>query len=246
MMYSNKFVVALKVDGKVLRESQDVVRLPFGCEYSILMKNLNVVNAVVSIEIDGKTVTAQRLVVPANQEVELEREVSNRQGRKFKFIERSAEIEAYRGIQADDSLLRVAFQFEAQNVAPSFYARPNPKFSPRRRTPQFKTLNSKYYGTSYGTKNISSVTLDTSLVNDVGITVQGSESNQSFQPTYVSILEPAKHVLVLRLSGYRQTPDCLEPVVQPLTVQTRKACPTCGRTYKSSKDYCSKDGTFLV
>jgi hypothetical protein len=56
-MYSNKLVAAIKTGGKVLREFGDVVLIPFGTEYSILLKNKNSVRASVKIEIDGKDVS---------------------------------------------------------------------------------------------------------------------------------------------------------------------------------------------
>jgi hypothetical protein len=35
MMYSNKLAVAIKANGKVLREFKDEVYIPFGQEYSL-------------------------------------------------------------------------------------------------------------------------------------------------------------------------------------------------------------------
>ena len=40
-MYLNKVAVAIKSNGKVLREQGDNVYIPFGSEYSIQVKNLN-------------------------------------------------------------------------------------------------------------------------------------------------------------------------------------------------------------
>lgn len=122
-MFSNKLVVAIKNNGKVLREQKDQVFLPFGTEYSIFIKNLNSVRALVKIELDGKSVTdGEDLVVYGNNEIDLERFLKKgnlNQGNRFKFIERIAEVEAARGgIQAEDGLLRVSFQFEKVQPAP--------------------------------------------------------------------------------------------------------------------------------
>ena len=57
MMYNNKLAVALKANGKVLREQKDKVYVPFGTEYTILIKNLNTVRASFTIEIDGQDAT---------------------------------------------------------------------------------------------------------------------------------------------------------------------------------------------
>ena len=48
MMYESKLAAAIKVNGKVLREfNKDTVYIPFGSEYSILLKNLNTKRAIV-------------------------------------------------------------------------------------------------------------------------------------------------------------------------------------------------------
>ena len=74
MMYAHKFAVAIKNNGKVLRERGDSVALPFGSEYSIFLKNMNSVRALVRIEIDGTDVTGgHQLIVPANGTLDLER-----------------------------------------------------------------------------------------------------------------------------------------------------------------------------
>ena len=67
MMYDNKFVAALKVNGKILREVKDIVFVKFGSEYSILLKNLNSVRALVNIQIDGQEVCPGGLVLDANR-----------------------------------------------------------------------------------------------------------------------------------------------------------------------------------
>lgn len=115
-MHSNKLVVAIKNKGRVLREFKDQIRIPFGSEYSIYIKNLNSVRALVKIEIDGKDIGGgQRFVVQPNSECEIERSLANgnmNEGNRFKFIERTAGVEQARGIGAEDGLIRVEFQFE--------------------------------------------------------------------------------------------------------------------------------------
>lgn len=110
-MYQDKLVAAIKVNGRILRENGDTVALPFGCEYSILIKNLNSVRAQVSVSVDGKDATeGTRLVIAANSSMVLERFIRNgnlNAGNKFKFIERTAEIEGHRGVGEDDGLVRV-------------------------------------------------------------------------------------------------------------------------------------------
>lgn len=115
MMYQGKMAFAVKVAGKILREHGETVYLPFGSEYTLLIKNLNNRRACVRITLDGQEVVDGGLVVNANSSVDLERFIKPGQldkGNRFKFIERTGKVEAARGIQLEDGLLRVEFEFE--------------------------------------------------------------------------------------------------------------------------------------
>lgn len=122
MMYASKFVTAIRVAGKVLRESGEQVFVPFGSEYSILLKNKNSLRALVSVEIDGVDATGgTRLIIPANGAIDFERFIKDSnmdEGLKFKFIERTKKIEnGPRGVGAEDGLIRIEFEFEQQRPA---------------------------------------------------------------------------------------------------------------------------------
>jgi hypothetical protein len=115
MMYNSKLVASIKANGKVLREFKDTVYVPFGSEYSILLKNLNTVRALINIYIDGDNIVPGGLVLNAGQEIDLQRAIRNgnmNEGNKFKFIERTGKIEDHRGVKIEDGLIRVEFQFE--------------------------------------------------------------------------------------------------------------------------------------
>lgn len=118
MMYSNKFVATIKNNGKVLREHGDTVYLPFGCEYSVLLKNLNSVRADVKISIDGVDVlNGSSLVVNPNSDIEIERFLKDLdKGNRFKFIERTDSVEQHRGVGAADGLVRIEYRFEKPYV----------------------------------------------------------------------------------------------------------------------------------
>jgi len=123
-MYANKLAIAIKHKGSVLREfNKDEVYLPFGADYSIFIKNLNSVRAQVKVSIDGKDVTeGVSLIVGAHNYIDLERFIKNGNlgtGNKFKFIERNAAVEAHRGVQVEDGLVRVEWQFE--RIPPKTY-----------------------------------------------------------------------------------------------------------------------------
>lgn len=116
MMYNSKFVVCVKSNGKILREFKDTCYVPFGSNYSILLKNLNSVRALASVSIDGTDVAeGNTFVVRPNSELEINRFIKNgnlKEGNSFKFIERTASVEQGRGIKSDDGIIRVQFQFE--------------------------------------------------------------------------------------------------------------------------------------
>ncbi len=115
-MYQSKLVASLKANGKILREFKDTVYIPFGSEYSFLLKNLNTTRALINVFIDGEDMTPGGLVLSAGQEVDLERSIKGgnlSEGNRFKFIERTGAIEAGpRGIKLEDGLVRIEFQFE--------------------------------------------------------------------------------------------------------------------------------------
>jgi hypothetical protein len=119
MMYKKNLVAAIRVNGKVLRESNDRVQLPFGSEYSILLKNLDTVRQQVNIQIDGKESSGWIVLNPGEKQ-NLERFPRNNlsEGNRFKFIERTEAVENHRGIAAEDGLVRIEFKREIVDPPP--------------------------------------------------------------------------------------------------------------------------------
>jgi hypothetical protein len=121
MMYNNKMAVALKHKGKVLREFKEEVYIPFGAEYSIFIKNMNSVRALVTVTVDGVDIgDGTQFVVKANDTIEIERFIKDGnfdKGNSLKFIERSGAVEEHRGIDVEDGLVRVEYQFEKPTPA---------------------------------------------------------------------------------------------------------------------------------
>jgi len=113
-MYKNNFIVAVKCGGRILREVGDLVSLPFGSEYSLLLKNKFARPAVIKVEIDGQDVlNDNKLVIYPNGETELKGfMVDNIVRNRFKFIKKTTEIVRHRGDKLDDSFIRVEFQYE--------------------------------------------------------------------------------------------------------------------------------------
>jgi hypothetical protein len=78
--------------------------------------------------------------------------------------------------------------------------------------------------------------------NDVGITVPGSKSTQSFQHVNVGTLESEKHSIVLKLVGDL---GHNKPVLKPVTVAHKPKCTTCGKQNKAHAKFCVECGTAL-
>ena len=279
MMYQSKLVASLKANGKILREFKDTVYIPFGSEYSFLIKNLHTQRAVVNIFIDGTDVVEGGLVVNAGQEIDLERYVKAGNlsaGNKFKFIERTASIEQHRGVKLEDGLVRIEFQYEQPRPVIQWqptYSKSTPTWggvyasgasynvNGMMRSVDFSageamkasatsatnaTLQSMNISASAGEVHDGSATMDwmdlNQTVNDVGITVPGSKSDQKFTQVTMGLMEAEKHSIVLKLLG--ETPDN-KPVVKPVTVKAKQKCDTCGKVNKAHSKFCVECGTAL-
>ena len=237
MMYGNKLAAAIKVDGKVLREFKDTVHIPFGSEYAITIKNLHTTRAVVSVYIDGDNMVPGGLVLNAGQSIDLERSIRNNnltEGNKFKFIERTGQIENHRGIGIEDGLVRIEYQFELPAVVPQWS-------SILRDVNRGWITASGASGATYSSVSPTSASLNSVNVsqsfNDAGITVPGSKSTQSFSTTYVGAMESTTHNLVFKLFG--------GTMPKPITVKHKPKCVTCGKQNKATAKFCTECGTAL-
>ncbi len=267
MMHASNLVVALKVNGKILRESGDTVTLPFGTEYSVLIKNLNSVRIQSTLAIDGTDATGgTRLVIGPNSAMEIERFIRNgnlQAGNRFQFIERTEVIEQHRGIGADDGIVRVEAWRELVRphyVYPTVAQRP--PFSPHwpqppqpRRWPLPGRPPIRGPMASAGPSRPSASATQarpavprpmhpqskgaSSRVSDAGITVPGRESRQQFAAVHGFALESQSVVISLRLLGMVDNVEIKEPV----TVQMKTQCVTCGRSNGSDVDFCPRCGT---
>lgn len=210
-MYNQKFVVAIKSNGKVLREDKDIVMLPFGHEYSVFMKNLHSQRAVVSISIDGNDVLdGKQLVIDGNSELNLERFLGG-EGRKFKFIERTQDIENHRGVGIQDGLIRVEFQFEKYKAPYVPYVAPykNPWENPWDDS-KWAAPRQPYYPpiwcstTTYSSSEPTKVPLSNSSMRG-GLDVQncsvGSSYSANIGPTMDSCLNDLKNDAGITVEG---------------------------------------------
>jgi hypothetical protein len=87
-MYRDSYVLALMVDGKIQKESDDgTVLIPFGSEYVLRLKNKLRKRAVADVWLDGR-IACKGIVLEANGTVDLERFVADgnlTEGKRFKL-----------------------------------------------------------------------------------------------------------------------------------------------------------------
>ena len=268
-MYNSKLVASIKANGKVLREFKDTVYIPFGSEYSILLKNLNTVRALINIYIDGDNIVPGGLVLNAGQEIDLQRAIRNgnmTEGNKFKFIERTGKIEDHRGIKLEDGLIRIEFQFEKvykrqdgiqwnnnawqPSSMDSYYG--GVMRSATTSAPSYMEGTAACSGMSYATTSMAvGATLSASAATsynaapqtETGITVAGSKSDQKFVTASWFATEREKHNIILKLLG--ETEDN-KAIREPITVKAKPKCTTCGKQNKATAKFCSECGTALV
>lgn len=269
MVYREQFVAVVKSNGRILREkNNNELFLPFGSEYSILLKNLNSQRASVNIHIDGTDIlNGSSLILEPNTDFELEGFLEGSKVKnKFKFIQKTEEISEYRGDKIDDGLIRIEYAFEKKN--PITITTTHIHHDYYHHTPWW--LNSytvhndhtlyrssvKNFSSNIGATSDFNATMTSSAENvscnlnyvqenskplvDEGITVKGAETRQDFKTTYIGELEEANSI-ILKLIGFK---DNIK-VSQPLTVKSKVKCETCGRKSKSSSKFCNNCGTAL-
>lgn len=272
MTYKTQLVAVVKCNGKILRENNDVVSLPFGSEYSLLLKNLNSRRASLKITIDGQDVLDNSsLVIEPNQETELQGFLTGMIAKnRFKFIQKTKEIQDHRGDKIDDGIIRIEFSFEKPSIIKrdvivehhhynDFWHLPIYRYDYYEYRPIRSFYNSnEVIGSSGGEYTAKGSSGDQPSNNDVqiyncslnnlstpqqdeGITVKGNEIAQAFHSTYLRELDPSE-VITIRLKGFK---DDGQPIVKVKTTKTRITCSTCGRRCRSNMKYCSNCGTFL-
>jgi hypothetical protein len=299
MTYKKHLVVAIRANNKILREENETVQIPFGSEYQVVLRNLNTVKAQVQVEIDGEDASGW-LVLQPNSKVELERFIKNNNlssGNRFRFIERSANIENHRGIGIEDGIVKITYKFEKkytylppytiiappvtvihEHHYPNPYVNPNPWlggvidagytgwqsdnnwYTTNTTQATSQTITTSGSLQSQGTsgtifamncsvasqqqpatksgvlRSVSSTVTE----NTAGITVPGSESTQRFYPTYDFACDDPE-VIILKLVGAFKNVK----VTQPITVDYKPTCVTCGRVNRANNKFCSECGTAL-
>ena len=252
-MEYTKLVSAIVVDGKTLIKKDGRSELPFGCEYSIYMKNLENRKVLISVSIDGNDIlNGKQIILNSGEEITLERFLENLdEGRKLRFIQKTKEIEAFRGNNAEDGLVVINYTYEREKTNTysvkgiqrgGFLDGFGDLYGSG---PVYAATNSVNSVEASLSANTAPIQDQASLSCEKGITVEGSKSNQAFSRGWIGELEYTTHVDTIELFGYKSKAG-IEPEVSTIFVK-EKYCPSCGSRYSAIGDveYCSKDGTFL-
>lgn len=270
MMYHNQFVCSVKCGGRIMRENKEVVLLPFGADYSLLMKNLNTKRAAVGVSIDGQDVLdGAKLCVNPGEDYELERwilEGNLNKGPKFRFIEKTGAVSEARGDRIDDGIVRVTYAFELTRAP--ILKLTNFNFGGSGQTPSSfqygndtlrdmgmrssgegmqkmglpSTFSSQARGMGQTAGSVVPDSLDDPVgQSEVGITTKGAESGQSF--THVTMgAVGEEHAIILYLRGVNDTGKL---IVEPVDVKRKLKCGTCGQVNTSRQKFCGGCGTNL-
>lgn len=269
MTYNNKFVATVKSDGKVLREDNGTVYLPFNSDYSILLKNLNSQRASVNITIDDEDIlNGSSLIVNANSDMELERWLTDddKSGPKLRFAEKTEEIREARGENNGmDGIVRISWRYEKPITwLPNtiIWRDDLPLRKPCNPYPTYPDWENPYeikYSTSVnhvvdgvsnevtgGVHNTQEVSYrgtieNSALKNEDGMTIKGEESNQKFSTTHINDLEDEEHVICLKLKGNVNQ----KPVKKIVTVKTPQICSKCHQKNDWNANFCSRCGNNL-
>lgn len=267
MTYKDQFVAEVKSNGQILRVKDGAVYLPFGSEYTILLKNLNSRRASVKISIDGQDVLDNSsLILDANSSAEIEGFLRGNVARnRFKFIQKTKQIVEHRGDRPDDGLIRIEFAFEKPLPEPKivntikevhhYYSSPftytyygsnaDWSYNSGQQTcdsfPGEVTAMNCSIETENMSRSINQEKLGVEPNADEGITVKGSECNQQFRYASIGQLEQS-NVIIIQLKGMTETGN---QISQPVTVQAKLTCSSCGVKSKSSFKFCPNCGTFL-
>lgn len=252
MMYKNNFVAVVKSSGSILRETGNTVYLEYGSEYSILLKNKDSRKALVSIEVDGEDVlNGHGLIVSANTTQEVKgfmRDMS--ETNRFKFINKTKQIQSHRGDRLDDGLIRITYRFQEptrfgnnlsiQKRLPDWWDNSKIWAEPMK----YNNSTDVYYGSTINSS--SNITANFCLMSapqsDEGITVKGEKIKENYEYGHIGTLDSVENVIIIQLKGITSAGRRVNKTV---TVKTKIKCSTCGSTNRSNNNFCWKCGTYI-
>ena len=244
MAYSDGFVATIiGKDGKPVREhnesGQRTARVPFDSEYKIRIKNKTAARALAHVEIDGTAVTtAGKIVLGPGESVDLERFLDALSGgKRFKFA-RASHPDVQDPTSDDIGLVRVTLEPEWVLPKVNFvtFTTTDVRISPPT-TPWYpgkidvgpvcgnQFVNPQPIGSQCASGDGGFVSCNASdalsaipKAADLGATIEGSHSSQTFAQSHESFPLLAPVVLEIRLRGPKIDP--IQP--RPFRIQAQK------------------------
>jgi len=254
-MYKEGFVLAiLDVNGRPLKDIDGAVRIPFGSEYKIRLRNRNYEQCKARVYIDGSPVSMLGdFVISGRGLLDLERflDSSLSEGKKFKFVHRDEGTEGDPG-NPENGIIRVEFFKEK----PKTWKLTTSVYQPWIYTPWTLTNSGSddsddgthvYWNCENRTDNLgfrgggnqSSMYCCSAPISDgeIGKTVGGAQSNQQFSYTWDFETESTPVILEVKLLA----PKDKHYVVSKPSFY----CSQCGSKIQSKDRFCSHCGTKL-
>ena len=223
MVYSNKFVMCIIVDGEIQKElANGTVFIPFGNEYSIRFRNKNERKAVVKFKIDGENASGDGYIIDPYSHIDIKRYAHKDCAFKFVSLDSQEAIDFGKNGSNEDrlkGLIEANFYLEKKqqwcNTVLSVTPQPsvNPpwacppprpakywqKRSTSNQSDPWKNTDSGNNVCVCGTYSYNPVSTCSNFSSD-GATVEGSYTGQNFQKTFID-LESDSITIKLFLQG---------------------------------------------
>lgn len=259
-MFKQNTVISIRVGKNFLPDNDSIIKIPFGSEYSILIKNLNNSPINVRMFIDGiQNGQEKGFVIKEKDSLELNSFfISNN---AFKFINKSKELNERRNENIEDSLIRFEVDILKENknnislkdfndLIKKTKINPNPyeKEKSHEKPWEFPKVNLNEHPFLPERKNIlggnynpyEQVFCTNSVVNysNEGITVPGNKVEQQEINNFIesNYIKESSFCFIFKLEGIVESLDLKKE---------KKSCTVCGKSYKSKFNYCPIDGSYL-
>jgi len=245
-MYDNKCVMAVMVNGKPLKERYDgTVEIPENSEYTLRFKNKNTQAVLVQFTIDGENVSGGGYVLEAGETANIKRFADTPKTFKFVDYESDEVILDGKNHNSMPGLIHARFYFRKSDCS-WLYSQPM-TYQRSIINCQNKPWINNTYGVTNGTlftdrsavggslntansvthdyQSINSVVFDSLSLNDlspqadsnIGVTVEGGYSDQTFSTTYFPKgIMVGECKIILRKSGMVSKTTTKDPEIQEI------------------------------
>lgn len=256
-MYSNDFVGVIRAGGQILREAKNkfgetVVRLPFGSEYEIRLKNLKPVKAVVNIIIDDVVVVNNLIIEPSNK-VDVKGFVDG-----LFVTEKFCFVEKFNNKCVDDnySTVNIFFRFEKEiHYSDSCFFPMYPLCSDltfvKQKISTILSDEDEYLDLLHSIflekenkynffNNFGKICKDRADLIKIGGSNKGIKSKdnidgQEFEYDYTGVLEFNSSLITIKLTGYDESGN---KITSAVSTKIKLFCPVCGKKWPSSYKFC--------